>query len=662
MDFTYLFFDAFCLTELIYILTRLLRNKELRDGYSNFLKLVIVSSLFLIMDFFFVLWFPNRQNNVTEFLTYGAIVESSCAFCFWIWLEFIAKNSDSSLINKKWFKILTFLPVIYTTISCLLNVKYSFVSYVDESGTFRISNPFWFFFSFGMLLFLCISPIPFAVKYLIKNRNNGAKKNALIGLVMSIVPITLYPFQLLFSKLPIAGFMMVLPCIVYYELNISNAFKESEKIKEQKQQLEKLISKETINNFVISSVVKMYISIIYIDLLDYSFIAMEHNHSTVTDVIGENGNILDKKETIIQNLISPSYKDVMKDFLDFNTLQNRMQNNQIITCEFLGKISGWCEGQLIVANRNNKNQITHIIWAVRSVNKEKELQRRSYIDELTGFFNRRAYEEEIFNLNRLPVADNLVLVSIDVNGLKTANDTLGHAAGDELLKGATLCLQKSFGEYGKIFRTGGDEFIAILYASEEKLDDIKEDLKKTISTWSGEFIKDLSLSCGYASAKEHPHYSIKQLLKQADKFMYENKALYYSKHEIDKRSRDVAYFELEQTYVKVLKVNLSNGFFSVIQSNESPAFETHENQSLTYWIEKFASSGMIKNQEELNEFKKYTDINYLQELFNNNKKMVYIRFDSIINNKLYRNVIEWIPSKEYSIESPFVFMYIKDLY
>jgi len=536
MDYTYLFFDAFCLTELIYILTRLLKNKELKNGYSSFLKLVIVSTSFLVLDFFFVVWFPNLQDSKTQFLTYGAFVESCCAFCFWIWLEFIARNSDSRLVEKKAFKHITFLPVVYTTITCFLNVKLSFVSYIDESGNFQISSPFWFFLSFGMLFFLCISPIPFALRYYRKNRKTDKKRNALIGLVMSIVPITLYPFQMLFSKLPIAGFMMVLPCIVYYELNISNAFKKSEEIRKQKEQLEKLLISETINNFVISSVARMYISIIYIDLSNLSFIAMEHSKSTVTDVIGMKGNLNDKKEEIFQKLIASSYNDIMKAFLDFDTLQERMKDKQVISCEFLGAISGWCEGQMIVANRNSENQITHVIWTVRSANKEKELQRRSYTDELTGFFNRRAYEEEIAKLSN-DKNDNLVIVSIDVNGLKTANDTLGHAAGDELLRGTASCLKKGLEKYGKLFRTGGDEFIAILNIDEDKLETVKNKLNQTVSSWSGENIKEISLACGYVSASEYPDYSITELLRLADKLMYENKELHYSEIGAVRRGR-----------------------------------------------------------------------------------------------------------------------------
>ena len=50
----------------------------------------------------------------------------------------------------------------------------------------------------------------------------------------------------------------------------------------------------------------------------------------------------------------------------------------------------------------------------------------------------------------------------DVNGLKEANDTLGHEAGDELIIGSAECLEKSFEGINTIYRLGGDEFTVIV--------------------------------------------------------------------------------------------------------------------------------------------------------------------------------------------------------
>ena len=68
---------------------------------------------------------------------------------------------------------------------------------------------------------------------------------------------------------------------------------------------------------------------------------------------------------------------------------------------------------------------------------------------------------------------------MDVNRLKIVNDSQGHAAGDELLQGAASCMKKCFDSCGKVYRTGGDEFIALLFTDRESFEKIKETFEET---------------------------------------------------------------------------------------------------------------------------------------------------------------------------------------
>lgn len=72
--------------------------------------------------------------------------------------------------------------------------------------------------------------------------------------------------------------------------------------------------------------------------------------------------------------------------------------------------------------------------------------------------------------------DLLIYASVDVNGLKVINDSLGHIAGDELICGAADCLKQVFGTYGKVFRIGGDEYAVIFFADDEKFSALKDEL------------------------------------------------------------------------------------------------------------------------------------------------------------------------------------------
>ncbi len=60
-------------------------------------------------------------------------------------------------------------------------------------------------------------------------------------------------------------------------------------------------------------------------------------------------------------------------------------------------------------------------------------------------------------MEKLDLNTEWAYISLDLNGLKQANDSLGHSAGDELICAASNCMKFAFTSYGKIYRIGGDE-------------------------------------------------------------------------------------------------------------------------------------------------------------------------------------------------------------
>lgn len=128
-----------------------------------------------------------------------------------------------------------------------------------------------------------------------------------------------------------------------------------------------------------------------------------------------------------------------------------------------------------------------------------------------------------------------VCVSADLNGLKAANDNLGHAAGDELIKGAADCLKECFGAYGSVYRVGGDEFAALLNLSGEQLRQALDNLVVLTGAWHGEQVKELSIACGCAAAAEFPSADLDELIRTADERMYKAKAEHYQTTGRDRR-------------------------------------------------------------------------------------------------------------------------------
>lgn len=85
-------------------------------------------------------------------------------------------------------------------------------------------------------------------------------------------------------------------------------------------------------------------------------------------------------------------------------------------------------------------------------------------DGLTGLGNHRAFQEELDAQLAAARADrrSVALVILDVDDLKTVNETRGHAAGDELLRAAGRVIARSLRREDRGFRIGGDEFALVL--------------------------------------------------------------------------------------------------------------------------------------------------------------------------------------------------------
>lgn len=167
----------------------------------------------------------------------------------------------------------------------------------------------------------------------------------------------------------------------------------------------------------------------------------------------------------------------------------------------------------------------------------QEWMKKSNTDELTGFYNRNAYETDLKKMENGIQNENFVYISIDVNSLKSVNDVLGHNAGDELLIGAADCLRRCLSPYGKVYRIGGDEFSALIYADEEQLTKICSAIEEQTENWSGKMVHSLALSYGYVTRKEADRMSVRQMAVVADKRMYEAKNEYYRRTGIERRRK-----------------------------------------------------------------------------------------------------------------------------
>ena len=112
------------------------------------------------------------------------------------------------------------------------------------------------------------------------------------------------------------------------------------------------------------------------------------------------------------------------------------------------------------------------------------------------------------------------LISMDLNGLKTINDTQGHDKGDEAIIAAAKSFVSVKGYKYRVYRVGGDEFNSIVFNADEN--GVKNIIEKMNDT-----IKSYGYSASFGYVMKYPDYTIDDLIKYADVEMYKSKKEYY---------------------------------------------------------------------------------------------------------------------------------------
>ena len=181
------------------------------------------------------------------------------------------------------------------------------------------------------------------------------------------------------------------------------------------------------------------------------------------------------------------------------------------------------------------------VASARKVEQERIEYERDF-DLLTGLMNRRAFYrrgEELFA--RPQTLKNAAIVMLDLDNLKSINDSYGHDCGDKYIRQAARCFEGAAGDHALISRVSGDEFFLLFYGYDNR-EDIKADIEKLRSAIpSTEFqlpdggVVHISASGGVAlyldDAKE-----FSELMQLADFTMYQVK---------EQGKNNIAYFDFE---------------------------------------------------------------------------------------------------------------------
>ncbi len=152
---------------------------------------------------------------------------------------------------------------------------------------------------------------------------------------------------------------------------------------------------------------------------------------------------------------------------------------------------------------------------------EEKLTQAAQIDQLTRLYNRHYMYDRLINITTKD--QKCILAITDIDNFKCINDTYGHNAGDEVLKGLSEQIRKECSNC-EISRWGGEEFLIISYKSYSEtismLDNVRKKIENSSINYDGKEIK-VTITIGIASrcSGQNPN----EWIQIADKRLYYGK-------------------------------------------------------------------------------------------------------------------------------------------
>ncbi|WP_294240600.1 sensor domain-containing diguanylate cyclase [Pseudobutyrivibrio sp.] len=222
-----------------------------------------------------------------------------------------------------------------------------------------------------------------------------------------------------------------------------------------------------------------------------------------------------------------------------DTLLVNVKNEQVYADMLSGKVSNYVLakltdkntiiGYLLVDNISRETDVNikevvesvaiFISEEVRNYILQSEMLYMSEHDILTDAGNRKAFNSKIGMLEGMDISVGICFV--DINGLKSVNDEMGHEAGDNAIKEAAEAITSIF-KKKYCYRIGGDEFVVVMpQVSEETFAQHVERLRK----------KSKKISMAIGSVWSEKCLDVEELVNIADKNMYADKTEFYSKND-----------------------------------------------------------------------------------------------------------------------------------
>lgn len=319
-----------------------------------------------------------------------------------------------------------------------------------------------------------------------------------------------YPSKEVFSNrsnFVVAGFMIYL-VICLLILSVQRYFDKNNLHKMEKQlRIIDAISTSFSSTFLL-----------HVDRMELEMLKASDRMKTVFE---EHKNPYDFLFSVCRKEVAPEYYPIVMNFLELDTLAERVKNQQYLGKEVRDIQGTWYSIVVIPQKYDAEGNVQVVLIAVRDISAMKQVEELSFKDKLTGLYNRNYMESRSKKFVRsgdYPVT----LIMADCNYLKRTNDTLGHEYGDLLLQRVATVIKESVPENCIAMRVGGDEFLILcMKYTVDEAETLVAEMKEKLRIRSDRKLQ-LSVSFGIATIEDDTR-SFDQAYKLADQAMYEEK-------------------------------------------------------------------------------------------------------------------------------------------
>ena len=134
--------------------------------------------------------------------------------------------------------------------------------------------------------------------------------------------------------------------------------------------LKKALDEATKRSEIILAIATLYVTIVHVNVKERTYELLK-GHDLVQKIFGQKGKIDDVMERLPTTFAAKEWREQYREFLDFDTLTERLRNTNYVSTEFVSINGGWRLSRFIVKSRDTQGNVVDVLYVVRDITEEK---------------------------------------------------------------------------------------------------------------------------------------------------------------------------------------------------------------------------------------------------------------------------------------------------